>query len=69
MVQKNRILILQKKKALRIILKLKNTDSVSASFREPQIMPIKMFFEYRFLIYFIKTFKDKIPFSKSAKDT
>ena len=43
----NKILNLQKK-----ALKLKNTDSVSDSFNELQIMLI----EYRFLIYFIKTF-------------
>ena len=42
--------VILQKKALRIILKFKNTDFGSDSFRELQIMPIKMLFEYRFLI-------------------
>ena len=54
-----KILILQKK-VLRIILTLTNTDSVSDGFREMQIMPIKMLFDYSFSMYFIKTFRDNI---------
>ena len=39
---------------------LENTDSVSDSFQELLIMHIKMLFEYRFLIYFFKSFRDNL---------
>ena len=51
----NKILLIQKK-ALRIILCLKNNESVSDNFTVLRIMPIKMLFEYRLMIHFIKTF-------------
>lgn len=58
-VQMDKILILQKK-ALRTILKLKYNDTVSDYFKKLQIMPIKMLFEYRFLIHFVKTYQENL---------
>ena len=50
----NKILLIQKK-SLRIILCLKNKDPVSHNFSILKIMPIKMLFEYRLVMHFVKT--------------
>jgi hypothetical protein len=51
----DRILLLQKR-VLRIILKLKPNESVINKFITLKIMPIKMLFEFRYLLHFVKSF-------------